>query len=198
MFFNVGEDARVWVHWKPFLWCVPQLSGASIMCCLILSLPRVHHQRWLQLLAEGWWASGFYPEARRAHHLGSCNVIMWWLQHCLFADTVVSIFSFTSITGTLHLSFLLPKTLSPFCKWLPPSLQGALGNLILSMSLSLVSQPTPAYPILLLHFVFLHCRFQALIHLYTFNTASYCHPAYLTYMQSTSWETLGWKKYRLE
>ena len=25
-----------------------------------------------------------------------------------------------------------------------------------------------------------------------------CHPAYLTYMQSTSGETLGWKKYRLE
>ena len=24
--------------------------------------------------------------------------------------------------------------------------------------------------------------------------AVYCHPAYLTYMQSTSWETLGWKK----
>ena len=24
--------------------------------------------------------------------------------------------------------------------------------------------------------------------------AIYCHPAYLTYMQSTSWETLGWKK----
>ena len=22
----------------------------------------------------------------------------------------------------------------------------------------------------------------------------YCHPAYLTYMQSTSWETLGWRK----
>ena len=22
--------------------------------------------------------------------------------------------------------------------------------------------------------------------------AEYCHPAYLTYMQSTSWETLGW------
>ena len=28
--------------------------------------------------------------------------------------------------------------------------------------------------------------------------AVYCHPAYLTYMQSTSWETLGWKKYKLE
>ena len=28
--------------------------------------------------------------------------------------------------------------------------------------------------------------------------AVYCHPAYLTYMQSTSWETLGWKKHRLE
>ena len=24
--------------------------------------------------------------------------------------------------------------------------------------------------------------------------AEYCHPAYLTHMQSTSWETLGWKK----
>ena len=28
--------------------------------------------------------------------------------------------------------------------------------------------------------------------------AVYCHPAYLTYMQSASWETLGWKKHKLE
>ena len=28
--------------------------------------------------------------------------------------------------------------------------------------------------------------------------AIYCHPAYLTYMQSTSWEMLGWKKHNLE
>ena len=28
--------------------------------------------------------------------------------------------------------------------------------------------------------------------------AIYCHPAYLTYMQSTSWETLGWRKHKLE
>ena len=28
--------------------------------------------------------------------------------------------------------------------------------------------------------------------------AVYCHPAYLTYMQSTSWETLGWKKHKHE
>ena len=28
--------------------------------------------------------------------------------------------------------------------------------------------------------------------------AVYCHPAYLTHMQSTSWETLGWKKHKLE
>ena len=27
--------------------------------------------------------------------------------------------------------------------------------------------------------------------------AVYCHLAYLTYMQSTSWETLGWKKHKL-
>ena len=26
----------------------------------------------------------------------------------------------------------------------------------------------------------------------------YCHPAYLISMQSTSWETLGWKKHKLE
>ena len=28
--------------------------------------------------------------------------------------------------------------------------------------------------------------------------AVYCHPAYLTFMQSTSWEMLGWKKHKLE
>ena len=28
--------------------------------------------------------------------------------------------------------------------------------------------------------------------------AEYGHPTYLTYMQSTSWETLGWKKHKLE
>ena len=28
--------------------------------------------------------------------------------------------------------------------------------------------------------------------------AIYCHPAYLTYMQSTSWEMLDWMKHKLE
>ena len=28
--------------------------------------------------------------------------------------------------------------------------------------------------------------------------AVYCHPAYLTYMQSTSWETLGWRTHKLK
>ena len=28
--------------------------------------------------------------------------------------------------------------------------------------------------------------------------AVYCHPAYLTSMQSTSWETLGWLKHKLD
>ena len=28
--------------------------------------------------------------------------------------------------------------------------------------------------------------------------AVYCHPAYLTHIQSTSWETLGWMKHKLE
>ena len=28
--------------------------------------------------------------------------------------------------------------------------------------------------------------------------AVYCHPTYLTYVQNTSWETLDWKKHKLE
>ena len=28
--------------------------------------------------------------------------------------------------------------------------------------------------------------------------AVYCHPAYFTYVQSTSWETLGWMKHKLK
>ena len=28
--------------------------------------------------------------------------------------------------------------------------------------------------------------------------AVYCHPAFLTYTQSRSWEMLGWKKHKLE
>ena len=27
---------------------------------------------------------------------------------------------------------------------------------------------------------------------------AYCHPAYLTYIQRTSWETLGWMKLKME
>ena len=28
--------------------------------------------------------------------------------------------------------------------------------------------------------------------------AVYCHPAYLTYMESSSWEMLGWMKHKLQ
>ena len=31
-----------------------------------------------------------------------------------------------------------------------------------------------------------------------YDKAVCCHPAYLTYMQSTSWETLDWMKHKLE
>ena len=31
-----------------------------------------------------------------------------------------------------------------------------------------------------------------------YTKAVYCHPAYLTYMQSTSREMLGWRKHKLE
>ena len=31
-----------------------------------------------------------------------------------------------------------------------------------------------------------------------YDKVLYCHPAYLTYMQSTSWEMLGWMNHKLE
>ena len=31
-----------------------------------------------------------------------------------------------------------------------------------------------------------------------YDKAVYCHPAYLTYMQCTSWEMPGWMKHKLE
>ena len=31
-----------------------------------------------------------------------------------------------------------------------------------------------------------------------YSKAVYCYPAYLTYMQSTSWEMLDWMKHKLE
>ena len=31
-----------------------------------------------------------------------------------------------------------------------------------------------------------------------YNKAVYCHPAYLTYMKSSSWEMMGWMKHKLE
>ena len=31
-----------------------------------------------------------------------------------------------------------------------------------------------------------------------YDEAVYCYPAYLTCMQNTSWETLSWKKHKLE
>ena len=30
-----------------------------------------------------------------------------------------------------------------------------------------------------------------------YNKAVYCHPAYLTYMQSTLWEVWGWMKHKI-
>ena len=35
-------------------------------------------------------------------------------------------------------------------------------------------------------------------HLRIYVKDVYCHPAYLTYMQSTSWDMLGWRKHKLE
>ena len=37
-----------------------------------------------------------------------------------------------------------------------------------------------------------------ILYVYYTEKAVYCHPIYLTYMQSTSCKMLGWKKYKLE
>ena len=79
---------------KSFIWYAPQLSRASILCFLILSLLRVHHWGWLQWLTVRWGAN---PTSilsfLRAHHWGGCNVMVWWLQNPLFTDTAGGIFS---------------------------------------------------------------------------------------------------------
>ena len=41
-------------------------------------------------------------------------------------------------------------------------------------------------------------EFDLVIFVKEYVKAVYCHPAYLTYMQSTSCEMLGWKKHKLE
>ena len=40
--------------------------------------------------------------------------------------------------------------------------------------------------------------FTFLMNKQSWNCWTVWHPAYLTYMQNTSWETLGWKKHKLE
>ena len=88
---------------KSFLWYAPQLSGASILCFLILSLLRVHHWGWLQWLMVWWWASSSILSSLRAHHPVSCNVRAWRLQHPLFMDTAGNIFSLTRIVSAVQL-----------------------------------------------------------------------------------------------
>ena len=80
---------------KSFLWYTPQLSGASILCFLILTFLRVHS--WWVGGCRGWLLDGGHPvsilSSFRAHHQGGCNVMTWWLQHPLFTDMAGDIFS---------------------------------------------------------------------------------------------------------
>ena len=61
---------------KSFLLHASQLSGASIMCFLLLSLLRIHHLGRLQQLTARWQA--FFVSilsSLRAHCEGCCNVV---------------------------------------------------------------------------------------------------------------------------
>ena len=71
---------------------VNQLSGASILCFLILSLLRVLHCG-VPAGADGSMAASyFYPEFPQGSHQGGCNVMAWWLQHPLFINMAGNIF----------------------------------------------------------------------------------------------------------
>ena len=75
--FYAWEDAKSLGSLKSFLWCILQLSEASILCFLILN-------------------------ALRLHHLGVCNVMAWWLQHLLFIDIAGDIFIHRAQLGHIN------------------------------------------------------------------------------------------------
>ena len=71
---------------KSFLWYASQLSGASILCFLTLSLLRVHRRG----ACSCWLLDGGHPASTlsplRAHRQA------WWLQHPLLTDMAGNIF----------------------------------------------------------------------------------------------------------
>ena len=83
--FYIWKDARVWALWNCY---APQLSGASVLYFLILSLFRM--LLWGGASLSGWWLDGRHPgsslNSLRAHICGGCNVLAWRLQHPLFTD----------------------------------------------------------------------------------------------------------------
>ena len=77
---------------KSFLCYAPQLSGASILCFLILSPLRVHRCGWVQQLTARWQA--FFVSSLsslRGHHqaavmcwLDGCNILCWLIWQAIF------------------------------------------------------------------------------------------------------------------
>ena len=101
-FLTMGRCKRLGSQ-KSVLWCAPQLSGASILCFLILRLLRMLHCGVAEG-ADGWMAAScFYPEFPQGSHQGGCNVMAWGLQHPLFINMSGNSF-FTDKLSVLYIS----------------------------------------------------------------------------------------------
>lgn len=83
---------------KSSLWYAPQLSGASLLCPLILSLHRTRGEDGWRSHWRGWLLGGGNPlsilSSLRSHYQGGCNVMSWWPQHPLFTDVAGNFFFF--------------------------------------------------------------------------------------------------------
>ena len=103
---------------------------------------------------------------------------MWWLDGCNILCLLIQQATFFIHAYYRDSVFVLPSSQNASPPSLngcfPPSLQDSPGDVILSARPTLVSLPTPAYPVPLLRFNFLHCSFHPLICLHTFNTPSHC------------------------
>ena len=79
---------------KSFLWCASQLSGASILCFLILRDSSGTLLGCMQQLIPRW--RPFFVSVLSslwAHHQGSYYVVAWWQWHPLFTDMADNILS---------------------------------------------------------------------------------------------------------
>ena len=99
---------------KSFLWHAPQLSGASILCFLILNPLIVHCQGWLQQFLDGrqnlfpsWATSGLTFRVPAMWWLDDCNILSLLIRQVTFLVHTL----FSSVQSLSHVQlFVTPRT----------------------------------------------------------------------------------------